>query len=209
MALGIGNAANGSRSGHGTSITFTLNCNGNLLIVGVAVASNSSSLVTNMAVTFNGVAMTLIGSETNSRHNVYLFKLADPSQGSYSVAVTWTNDGWGMAFGQAFTGAQSETGTFASADAATVNVTSAVGEYVIDCMACADTTITVGAGQTQIAQTNAQSDSGDTSGDWMVGAGSYEAGAASVTMDWTGVATAKCICGVSIKPSAGQQVIMF
>lgn len=210
MAFGLGNTSYSYLAGHGTSITWSHNNNGNQVVVGVPITDCTNTPITGLGVTYGGIAMTQIGIDHNGKAWVALFRLFNAPSGANNVVVSWTNAAWGMAWAISFPDSQDLVGTFVSAAADTVDVPSAEREYAVDCINCyGDTAITVGAGQTQIAQDNRQSDYDVTSGDNMVGAGSYEAGAATVTMNWTGTAGTKVICGVSIKPAANQQIIMF
>lgn len=197
--------------GGGTSLTFSHTCTGSelLLIVGVAVISGSASDVT--SVTYNGVAMTAIPSWNqvsgggSCRSKGYY--LIAPATGAHNVVITVSPAVNIIAAGAtSFTGADQTTplGTANTATAdnatATVDIASATGEIVIDCVATLRSTITVGASQTsRWEQENIFST--------FSGGGSTEPGATTVTMSWTlgasGDSDSWAIGGVSVKPSAG------
>jgi hypothetical protein len=188
------------------------------MLVGVALNNNQSETVS--SVTYNGLALTLVGtaaSTTNTR--VEIWRRIAPSTGTNDVVITFSgNLRYGARAGvMTFTGVHQTTplGTFAGANGnsvgpATVNVTSAATDLVFDTVGCAanDTatlcsSLTVGAGQTQRWNLFAL-DAGST-GEQLRAAGSTEPGVAgTVTMSWT-IAPASAvpwaIGAVPIKPS--------
>ena len=213
MALGIGNKSEGVVADSEVSKTWSHNHNGDYLVVGIGLTSCNTNL-TSLSVTYDGVAMTRIGTASNGtgagKPHVFLYGLATTNTGAHNVVVSWTNVAFGMCFAQTITGAVSGASGFASASAATVDVTSTVGSYVIDVINCSgETVFAVGAGQTQIYQDATTSDTAPTSGDSTCVGGSYQSGAASVTMDWTGTTGTKVICACSINMAGGGQVIIW
>ncbi|HYH69137.1 MAG TPA: hypothetical protein VD866_30870 [Urbifossiella sp.] len=70
-----------------TSLTYSHTCTGSnrVLLVGVFITS-SSDLVT--GVTYNGVAMTRIGTVTQGSERSYLYGLVNPASGANNVVVT-------------------------------------------------------------------------------------------------------------------------
>lgn len=176
-------------------------------VVLVGVAWRMTSAVTVTGVTYGGVAMTSVGSQfhTASAANarMHLWRLVAPATGAQTITITMSgqvNDLIGGAV--SFTGADQTTpvGTFASAEGnstspATVDVTSATGEIVVDtvCSSGLAVTLTAGAGQTQRWNSGIIATA--------IGAGSTEAGAATVTMSWTLNTVANWVIGaVSVKP---------
>lgn len=180
-------AASNGQGGVVTTLNINHTCTGTdrLLVVGCSINSGASASVS--GVTYNGVSMTSAGAAPIDGGNteVSLWYLVAPATGSNTIAITITGTISGIsAGGVSFTGVHQTTpvGTYASATGnsttATVNVTSATNEMVVDVCGCFFTsTLSVGAGQTQ--RFNAQA------GFVVTGAGSTEAGASSVTMSWT------------------------
>jgi hypothetical protein len=112
------------------------------------------------SVTYDGVAMTLLGTiqDANAWSEVYMFGLAvgNKAAGNYNVAVTGSTGIDQIAFGvSAFSSVNqvTPTGAFASATGssttASVAVSSAAGDVVVDIISQDDGTSTLGAGQTQ------------------------------------------------------------
>lgn len=203
MAVAYNSVASGSALA-ASSLTYSLNnAAGDGLIVDVtfydAVGTRAVS-----GVTYAGAAMTSIGGITVGGFNMRTeqWRLIAPATGANNVVVTMNGTTAEIKSGAvSMTGVHQTTmvGTQATASGSSttpsVAVTSATDELVMDGIG-ADTPVsaTVGAGQTER---------------WKIvagvgGAGSSEAGAASVTMSWTlGVSTAWVIAGVSVKASAG------
>ena len=189
-------------------ITFNHTCSGHdrYLIVGISSRSGGATV---SSVTYGGVAMTALGTAANLSFSVmFMYGLVNPPGGTNQVSVTMSAVSQIVIAAVCFNGVAqtSSTGTFASATgtnaAPSVNVTSATGELVVDTLAHREaspvTTVTVGAGQFQIWQDN----TGATTAD-ILGAGSTEPGAATVTMSWTATASARwAIGGISLRPAA-------
>ncbi|HEX9895911.1 MAG TPA: hypothetical protein VGA78_18410, partial [Gemmatimonadales bacterium] len=180
-----------------------------LMLVGISFVNDRAETVT--SVNYNGVALTSVGTATSvDDARVEIWRLIAPPTGTYNVIITFSAPLRRAATVgvMTFTGVHQTTplGTFASATGQapttepSVNVTSASGELVFDTVACEScTSLTVGAGQTQ--RWNLQELSGAPA---TLGAGSTEAGAASVTMSWTrGSDDHWAIGAVSIKPASG------
>jgi len=106
---GAGNASGGT-----TSFSWTHNATGdNYLTVGLAFRPN----VSNISVTFNGVAMTLLGSRTTGGDGLefcYVYGLANPSSGSYTVSVSWTTTSRAAGVALSFTGTNITAGNVAT-----------------------------------------------------------------------------------------------
>jgi len=187
-----------------------------LMLVGISFVNDELETVS--SVTYNGVALTLVGSEVRSDDGrVEIWRLIAPPSGTHNVVITFSAPlaRAAVAGVMTFTGVHQTTplGTFASASLSctapcanpSVNVTSAVNELVFDTVACETcTSFTVGAGQTQrwnLAPLDGTRPS--------PGAGSTEPGAATVTMSWTmGTDDHWAIGGVSIKPSGGSAPVV-
>ncbi len=138
--------------------------------------------------------MTSAGSKANAILGIiYMFYLLNVTAGAKTIAISWSSPSTRVVGGcVSFTGVHQTTpiGTFVSASGtsggATVNASSVEGDMVIDTvvgvsMVPPDVTATVGAGQTQRWNTGFNLGAGAS----LVGAGSTEPGAATVTMSWT------------------------
>jgi len=182
-----------------------------LMLVGISFVNDQTETVT--SVTYNGVALTSVGTVSSSDDaRVEIWRLIAPPTGTYNVVIMFSAPlgRTAVAGVMTFTGVHQTTplGTFASASLQcsapcadpSVNVTSAVNELVFDTVACDTcTSFTVGAGQTErwnLAPLDGPRPS--------PGSGSTEPGAATVTMSWTpGTDDHWAIGGVSIRPSGG------
>ncbi len=96
MAVNIGNVGAGVT---GKTITITTAGAGDFLIV-AAMGINASSETASC--TYNGVAMTAAVSQVSGQHRVYFFYLANPTSGSNTATVAWTNGG-GLYYTYAYT----------------------------------------------------------------------------------------------------------
>ena len=176
-----------------------------LLLVGVSI--NSGTTVS--GITFGAQALTLVGAQNGqaTQTRVEIWRLIAPNSGSATVTVTMSAaavfGGGATSFADVDQG--TPLGTFASAGNNTttpsITLASAAGELVFDTVGARGdaTTLTVGAGQTQ--QWNYAT--GSTPND-VIGGGSTEPGAASVTMSWTegsAVGRSWAIGAVPIKPA--------
>ena len=179
-------AASGVGAGAGP-FTYSHTCSGSNRVLFVKI-TYYDSMDTVSAVSYNGVAMTLIpGSDVaNGQYHVEWYYLINPATGPNTVSVTMTGSVYdiGIAsisvtdahqttpYGTPVTG--TGTGTTPS-----VVVASGATELVLDGIAIVHSgTLTVGAGQTQRA--NAICGSG-----FIKHAASSETGAASTTMSWS------------------------
>ena len=150
-------------------------------------------------ITYNGVAMSSIGSKVESFFSVELWGLANPATGSNTVEVTLSGIADTVANASSFTGAATTTEGFASASNttgdATVDVTTVEdNDWVVDSVVASDGTITVGAGQTQRQ---------NVSGSVAMSTEGPKTPAGSVTMSWTDLELATwAIVAVALKPLA-------
>lgn len=191
MAVSVGNTS-GDEIANGTSKTLSHNCNGTVLVVGIALCSNGT-LPASYSVTFNSVAMTLCGVYVGTKLKTAFFYLVNPSQGTYNVSASWTNNGWGSIAAISLTGVNllspidsGPTGYGYTAAAATQDVPSTPGGLVIDCAMCWQAEYTaIGSGQTGVTEFDGYGDPGYGSGVYASRGISYEAGATTVTMSWT------------------------
>lgn len=156
--------------------------NNRILIVGISFRVNS---VSNPAATYNSIPMTLIAfqSSGSSTTQVAMFYLLLPDTGTHQVSVTWTTSSAAVGGSMSFTGVKQSSpyrtpetkNGGVTGDPFSVDVTSAVGELVVDVAAHANDGFVAEAGQT------ARYNDFQTS---IAGGGSTEPGAASVNMGW-------------------------
>jgi hypothetical protein len=212
MAITVGNVTTQADNESGTPLTFAHNNNGDYLVVDVAQGYTDSSGAPT-GVTYNGAAMTLLGSKQNAtsgRWSSQWGRIA-PTSGSNNVAVSWNAYG-AVCFvtARSFSGVHQTVpvGTTVTAEATstaiTVTVTSASGELVID--GCAVTraggavTITVDGSQAQDSN-GVSSHATDTLN--QTAATSHEDGAASTVMSATASASRSWVTiGTPLKPAA-------
>ena len=170
------------KASYGTSHTFNHNNNGQDLFVRLVLHGNAVTL-SGFSATFNGVAMSLIGSYSDvANYNYILFYyLKSAPVGNYSLALSWTGNGRGTAIALSLTGvAGYRTFTTAGGNSspATVAPTTVPGDIVFDAeINYSNTTLTVGAGQTE--------EKNSVITDINVAASYETAAATSTTMSWT------------------------
>lgn len=176
-----------------------------ILIVGVSIKDGAANV---NSVTYGGTALVSIGSRTDGGLNtkIAIWKLVAPASGLANIVVTLSAAKRIVAGSVSFTGVDQTTpnGAFASNvgtnGTPTVNVSSASGELVIDTFAVQGdaSPATVGGGQTQRWNRN----TGALDNNEVLGGGSTEPGASTVTMSWgLGQAQPWSIGAVSLKPA--------
>ena len=161
--------------------------NDRLMIVGVSINNDDFETVT--SVTYDGVALTLVGTEAQSDDaRIEIWRLIAQPTGTANVVVNFSAGlDESAVFGvMTFTGVDQTTplGTFVSNDGdsgtASVTASSTAGELVLDVVAAENAdALTAGSGQTDRWNL-----SGNSSPN-VFGAGSTEPGAGSVTMSWS------------------------
>ena len=191
-----------------TSLTVAHTVSGADRALLVGVMSNCPNPPIVSGVTYNGIALTQhFTSLPYSTERLDIWRLVAPATGAHNTVVTFSGT-CAKLFANilSLTDVDQTTplGTVASASGlsqlATVNVSSASGEMVIDFLQLFGSnpsyTPTAGAGQTAriINQDSSSGDSLDSS---------TEAGASTVTMSWTWEATNRYwnVSGVSVKPA--------
>jgi hypothetical protein len=187
------------------SHTRGASCPNAITIVGLIDTDSTPGTLSSL--TANGVSMTLIDTQTFTTGPTYVarlyYALAPPS-GAFNVVATYSevmNANSIRVSTYCNVNQSTPIGTPAKATqngvtTATVNVSSATGELVVDVVGVRATGInlTVGAGQTQRYN---EADSGD----YLAG-GSEEAGGATVTMSWSYTnSDSYGIVAVPLKPS--------
>ena len=154
-----------------------------------------------VAPTWGGSNMTLIGSVAKGAGAVYAYYIVAPATASSDIVVDLTAPAIGAYVVTSYTGAHQSTAPtgFASATGSSttpsVDVTSVTDDLVLDAMDVDNVITSVGAGQT--------AEYLDTTGPSDRFGGSYEAGAATVTMSWTVSSAAWCTLGFSLVAAAG------
>ncbi|WP_345531602.1 DUF4347 domain-containing protein, partial [Viridibacterium curvum] len=196
----VSSAATSTLGSTSLSFAHTVGSGSNgILIVEVSLRYNAGA----SSVTYGGVALTKLSSVTDALGVVTaeLWYLKSPTAGTANVVVTLPTTHEFVAGASSFFNVNQTTtfGTVATADGssgtASLAVSSATGELVIDVVASRqNTTSTVGAGQTQLWSLRNGTASADA---W--GGSSTEAGAASVTMSWTITSSEWAATGVSLK----------
>jgi uncharacterized delta-60 repeat protein len=181
MAVSLNSTSSAATSGTASSLTWSHTIdNGTNRILTVSLSLTAGQAT---SVTYGGTAMTLVGRYTGIHsHTSEIWQLLAPTVGTANIEATFNTTTQALGGGVAFNDVDqsSPTGTFqgASADSGTasVTVTSAVGDMVIDTLFVdLPTTVTALTGQTE----NWELANGRTGG------GSMESGAASVVMSWT------------------------
>ncbi|MDQ3195170.1 MAG: hypothetical protein M3Q32_02020 [Pseudomonadota bacterium] len=193
-AITIGNTSFGDSGGGALSFSHTVGAGSNrVLIVGISIDRTTMVNVIS-SVTYGGTTLTNIGNTAGSSNTmrISLWRLVNPAVGTANVVVTPSiNNIKYVAGAVSYFGVDQTTplGSFAAATGGsgtpTVNVSSAANDLVVDVVAVGDAllgnSIAPGAGQTQRYNINTAT----ILGGGMIGAGSTEPGAATVTMSWT------------------------
>ena len=169
---------------------------GNNRRVDVTLAWKTAGVVpTDIVITFGGAAMTLLDSNVGADQGVYAWYLFNPPLGPATVSISWSGSveavGGAISY---FNADQSTPGAAAKANGTSkdpsVVVTSAtVDDLVMDVLSIEYVNtdgdyLLVGAGQTERYSDNSSFDLAA-----IIGAGSTEPGAASVTMSWQDYST--------------------
>jgi len=177
--------------------------NNRILIVGVSTTLDAEESFSDTC-TFGGTSLTRLAAKDNGTAAFCsLWYLVNPSSGTADVVFTslvTTDIVMGVSSYEEvdllnpFGSVARANGT---SDAPSVAITSASGELVVDVLAAVNpSSCTVGADQTERWNTNVASS--------ILGAGSSEPGAASVTMSWAlGSSVAWSILGVPLRQAAG------
>jgi len=188
------------------TVAHTASGSNRFLFVGVGLSAAAPGSVT--GVTYNGDALAKIWDHTTGvNHRCEGWYMVDPDLGGpFNIEVTFTGeaDEWCIG-GVSLTGVHQTATLGTPAENAgesatpTVDVTSAVDEWVIDMIYCAATSIAAHASQTmRWEQENISGNSG--------GCSTEEAAGSPVTMSWTMASNDWVIGGVSIKPAADAPV---
>jgi len=166
-----------------------------ILVVAASFFDAATPMVTVSSITYAGQSLTMLAEKTNATNRIrseMWYRIA-PATGANNIVVTFSENAKALAAGRSYTNVHQTTpfGAVATADggnsAPSVAVSSATGELVVDTVGIrqnvtGDQTLTVGANQVQRYNTHSAAGQGEFH---VKGAGSEEAGAASVTMSWT------------------------
>lgn len=165
---------------------------------------NGSGLVTPPTLSWNGTAMTTVVSGANAlggndkRCAVYF--LADPAAGSFNLTGTFSNTAyWRLAIREWSNASSSHDGSNANGDsgAPSVNVANVVsGEVTLDAV-CANTALSVGAGQNTTNSYNA-----NLVGSQDGGASIDTSSTGTVAMNWTSGSSTWAIAAMALVESA-------
>jgi hypothetical protein len=194
----------GITTGAAITTSFTVASGSNtVLLVRIVLTGQAISECT--GVTYHGVAMTLIGrtnfaadrADTNE-----MWYLKAPDVGTFNVVCTFNTTDTGCTLGiDQWDGVDQTTsiGTYVHADAASstpsLAVSGATGDMIVDVLG------QYNQGTNTSTQTLDWSDNNATTND--SGAGSHAAGAASVTMGYTGTYANWWMGGVALKAAGG------
>jgi prepilin-type N-terminal cleavage/methylation domain-containing protein len=206
----VDDTSTGSTDG-GSSITVSHATSGTnrLMLVGVSLSPDADETVT--GVTYNGTALALEGTVTNSNDaRVEIWSLVAPDTGTHNVVVTFSAalNQQAIAGVMTFNGVDQSTPLSAfystqgdNTAAASLDISSAEGEFVYGLIAVEYDAVTAGTGYDE--QWNVSVSGTKTNG----AGGTTNCGAETVTMSWNLVAEASpynhwAIGGVSIKPTA-------
>lgn len=173
----------GATTATNNNLTISAGLTNSVLVASIVVIG--AAVISLPSMTWNGVAMTQIGSVAGGGScQVFLFGLRNPASGNNALVANWTTASQILLDGLSFQGvdqtndatafqhANSATGT--TSGAASVTITSAVGNYVYGGHAIAS-----GANITATSGTNIYIDNTGGAND---GAEHYDVGAASVAM---------------------------
>jgi len=184
--------------------------NNRILIVGTAHRDGNRSVA---SVTYGGTALTSIGAQNGAgnQNQATLWYLINPPTGTANISVSLSGSSDVTAGAASFTGVNQTTplGTLNSlsgtSTTASVVVSSAAGEVVIDAVAANGdaVSLTAAGGQSVLWNTGT-----GTAGGNVLGGSSNRPGASSVTMSWT-LAASKAwgILAVPIKPTTGLAIV--
>ena len=205
-----GNASTGSTTTNSLTISHTTAGTDRLMIVGITIDNNQYEVVS--TVTYNSIALTFVGQETNDNDaRVEIWQLSEAGglpTGTHDVDITFDANLVHPAVAGVitFTGVDQTTplGSFfgnqhVSSNPGIVTVNSANGEMVLGVFSGE----TVNSVVTNAPATERWNLSAGGTGETQYSAGSTDDGAASVSMVWSlGKADHWAAGGVSIKPAA-------
>lgn len=178
-----------------TSLTWKHVCSGANRYLVVPVWTNDATFPDGC--TYNGAAMTMLDSYRSNDKGAQLWGLAAPALGTYDVVLTYSGSAIAYAgTSVSYTGVHQSVsvGTpahaYMSGTTISVNVTSAVGELVVDCLATSYKAYTITAtGTGQVIQGELYAQTGNLSGNNGKLDTSSTTGAATTTVSYTSSGT--------------------
>ena len=212
LNVAVDATSTGATTGNSLTISHMTSGTSRLMLVGVSMDAQTSASVT--SVTYNGSALSLVGTiqDTGSNVRVELWQMVAPATGTHDVVVSFSQSmtEGGIAGVMTFNGVDQTTplGSFASAQGigttASVNVSTDVGDLVFSTMGVdggTDDALNHAAGQTEYWETFQPGTEG---------AGSTKlATSTSETMSWTFLSNQWAIGAVSIKSVANTEMQMI
>ena len=134
----LGTTTEAHTTTNATSLSFSFTSDGSPLLVRVNLRGQSSS-PSSVSVTFNGVSVPLVTNATalnaSSRTYAGIFYLATPDSTTANIVVSWTNSSACVAGASHVTEGDTPTngnGNTGATTTATVDITSTVGDLVVD-----------------------------------------------------------------------------
>lgn len=222
MAIAFdGKASGDAGSGTSTSLSWShtvTDATDGIAIVSVAIANRGTSVLSALSFGPTSILANLLQSaESSAGWWIGQYYALPPTAGTQTVSATLSLGRRCAGVSHSFTGVNqgdsaatfgNKVATSGNSTAASATVVSASGELVVDALNKRDTTEapTADAGQSNVQQDNSTSATDNLN--THVG-GSTEAGAASVTMQWTW-ATARgwAYCAQALKPTAAGGVFI-
>ncbi|MGB6045519.1 MAG: DUF4347 domain-containing protein, partial [Pirellulales bacterium] len=212
LNVAVDATSTGATTGNSLTISHMTSGTSRLMLVGVSMDAQTSASVT--SVTYNGSALSLVGTiqDTGSNVRVELWQMVAPATGTHDVVVSFSQSmtEGGIAGVMTFNGVDQTTplGSFASAQGigttASVNVSTDVGDLVFSTMGVdggTDDALNHAAGQTEYWETFQPGTEG---------AGSTKlATSTSETMSWTFLSNQWAIGAVSVKSVANTEMQMI
>jgi hypothetical protein len=110
------------------TLSITVNSGDTRMIAGIFASGGSS-----FTASYNGSAMTAVTSRTNGAYTMYAFELQNPTSGTHYITFNWSGNINGVMVAATYQGDNTSVAitNFASAVAATVNITAVTGWTVL------------------------------------------------------------------------------
>jgi hypothetical protein len=110
------------------TLSITVNSGDTRMIAGIFANGGSG-----FTASYNGSSMTAVTSRTNGAYTMYVFELVNPTSGTHDITCNWTGSINGVMIAATYQGDNTSVAisNFASASAATVNITAITGWTVL------------------------------------------------------------------------------
>lgn len=110
------------------TLSITTNSGDSRMIAGIFVRGGSG-----FSANFNGDSMTFVTSGTNGLYTLYVYELINPDVGTYDITFNWSGNATGVMMAATYQGDNTSVAitNFASASAATVNISAITGWTVL------------------------------------------------------------------------------